>query len=541
MTTRGIVALATGAALACSLLGCADGSKADSGTGPEEVVVDTDGDGAPDEVDCDPTDPAVFPGATEICSGVDEDCDGEIDEADAADATDWFPDADGDSFGDAASPTRACEAPPGLIADGSDCDDSDPLIHPGAEEVPCNGISESCSGDGGPRLPEEHDTLQQAIDAAEEGGMVCVGPGSWPGPARITRTVTLVSTGEAADTVLSGRERDSILEIDGAADVVVEGFTFIDGRATFGAAVRLDNAPRATLSGNTFLRNQALADGGAISIDSSDDVRITTNFFDRNEADGHGGAVRVVDSAGLRFSVNTVSRNQAGRSGGGVYLLRAATASVSGGQLDRNLAEDGAGLSAVDCNALTVEAATVNSNTASGLGGGLYIDGGTSVLLDELTVRDNTAASGAGLTIWETTGVTLQQSAVRSHLVDTYGAGLLLRSTAEVSVVDTDFDTNSAGQAGGGIAVRETATLSLSGGTFVDGFGGLGGGVALLDGGTVTVSGSTFRDHTADTAGAALYAAGGVLSATDVVFQDNLPDDVFCETAASCSVAEAGE
>jgi hypothetical protein len=39
-------------------------------------LVDDDGDGARSDVDCDDQDPAVLPGADELCNGVDDDCSG---------------------------------------------------------------------------------------------------------------------------------------------------------------------------------------------------------------------------------------------------------------------------------------------------------------------------------------------------------------------------------------------------------------------------------------------------------------------------------
>ncbi len=51
---------------------CDDG---DAGTGG----VDADGDGMPSCVDCDDSDPLVYPGRSEICSGVDDNCDGVVD------------------------------------------------------------------------------------------------------------------------------------------------------------------------------------------------------------------------------------------------------------------------------------------------------------------------------------------------------------------------------------------------------------------------------------------------------------------------------
>ena len=46
--------------------------------------------------DCDDSDSAVHPGATETCNLVDDDCDGSVDEAGGGT---WFADVDGDGFG----------------------------------------------------------------------------------------------------------------------------------------------------------------------------------------------------------------------------------------------------------------------------------------------------------------------------------------------------------------------------------------------------------------------------------------------------------
>ncbi|MEM6925692.1 MAG: MopE-related protein, partial [Myxococcota bacterium] len=97
--------------------------------------------------DCDDADPDVFPDAPDPCGdGVDQDCDG-------ADGTPglrepWYADADGDGFGDPASPP-VDECLPGLVVDhvpnAADCDDGDASISP-AEPERCDGVDRDCNG-----------------------------------------------------------------------------------------------------------------------------------------------------------------------------------------------------------------------------------------------------------------------------------------------------------------------------------------------------------------------------------------------------------
>ncbi len=95
--------------------------------------------------DCDDGDPAVSPSADEVCNGVDDDCDGDVDEASAVDAPTWYGDADADGYGAAAFTAVACSAPSGYVATADDCDDLEAAVHPGAAET-CDGVDEDCDG-----------------------------------------------------------------------------------------------------------------------------------------------------------------------------------------------------------------------------------------------------------------------------------------------------------------------------------------------------------------------------------------------------------
>ena len=103
---------------------------------------DADGDGYTSDVDCNDSDSAVNPGATEVCDGIDNNCDGNIDEAGGST---WYADADADTYGDPASTTVSCDMPMGYVADNTDCNDGDAAINPAATEV-CDGVDNNCDG-----------------------------------------------------------------------------------------------------------------------------------------------------------------------------------------------------------------------------------------------------------------------------------------------------------------------------------------------------------------------------------------------------------
>ena len=93
---------------------------------------DRDGDTWDANLDCNDNDASINPDADEICDGIDNDCDGDIDDDDVSVVTDtpWYLDADGDGFGSAVI-VAACEPPPGAVSNRDDCDDTDSAVFPG--------------------------------------------------------------------------------------------------------------------------------------------------------------------------------------------------------------------------------------------------------------------------------------------------------------------------------------------------------------------------------------------------------------------------
>jgi hypothetical protein len=81
-------------------------------------------------------------GTAEVCNGIDDDCNGLID--DGLTFKTYYLDADNDTYGDADNATAACEAPAGYVTDNTDCDDADNLTNPDAKEVCGDFIDNDC-------------------------------------------------------------------------------------------------------------------------------------------------------------------------------------------------------------------------------------------------------------------------------------------------------------------------------------------------------------------------------------------------------------
>jgi len=115
--------------------------------GSAENPVDSDNDGFNADVDCDDSDPAINPGAVEVCDLQDNDCDDLIDTEDdsLSDPIVGFTDLDSDGFGNPDSPVMVCSIGPGVSDVDTDCDDDAAEINPSVDEI-CDEIDNDCDG-----------------------------------------------------------------------------------------------------------------------------------------------------------------------------------------------------------------------------------------------------------------------------------------------------------------------------------------------------------------------------------------------------------
>ena len=241
-----------------------DGDEDGFGAEAVEACIQPEG-SVDDNSDCDDNDSDTFPGANEICNGEDDNCDGEVDEATAVDAETWYPDLDGDGYGDSSAGEPACEAPSGFIADGTDCDDSLAEVNPGAAEI-CNGLDDDCNHET-PEAGMAHfvddatgtmTDMSTALAGSEgspaladlhEDGDLTLCEGDWYVGLDIQASVGIVGLGDPAAIVLNGGGTDTpLMSITGdALEVGVRGLSMSNGMAEMGSAVLCSSSAQDSL------------------------------------------------------------------------------------------------------------------------------------------------------------------------------------------------------------------------------------------------------------------------------------------------------
>ncbi|PJA45723.1 hypothetical protein CO173_04705 [Candidatus Uhrbacteria bacterium CG_4_9_14_3_um_filter_41_35] len=130
------------------------------------------------EADCDDRNPDVNPAGVEVeCDGIDNDCNQSIDD-NAVEAPVWLLDADGDGYGDVAKSKKSCAQPAGyVVATEIDCNDANPIVHPGATEI-CDNVDTDCDG------ITDDDESTDAVTLYADGD----GDGfGWSGHSRVTK------------------------------------------------------------------------------------------------------------------------------------------------------------------------------------------------------------------------------------------------------------------------------------------------------------------------------------------------------------------
>ncbi|MEN9334239.1 MAG: hypothetical protein RLY35_1419, partial [Bacteroidota bacterium] len=131
------------------------------------VFLDTDADGFTSDLDCDDNNAAVNPAAVEVCDGLDNDCDIEIDEFVS---TEYYADLDGDGFGDVNNTIFDCTQPAGYVTNFDDCDDTNITFQDSDGDGDGSAIIDACGVASSSDCDDNNSTVSSlAIEICENG------------------------------------------------------------------------------------------------------------------------------------------------------------------------------------------------------------------------------------------------------------------------------------------------------------------------------------------------------------------------------------
>ena len=458
-----------------------------------------------DNSDCDDTNPAINPDGTEVCDGLDNDCDGDVDEG-AVDSLTWYADTDGDGFGDPNNPIDACLQPTGYVADNTDCDDADAMQYPGADEY-CNGEDDNCDGAidenpvDGQWFPVDADGDGFGDPAVDQWG--CNGTDNdWDcDDADPTEPIVVMTSGSPAGPGTINDPYDSVQDgIDNSLNCVVvyagsywENINFygrdITVRGVEGAENTTINAtglgtPVATFEYNegpsAMLRGFTLTGGYGYLSETSyawacTSVETCTDYFSTYCGGGvylSGSDPTLVDLIIRDNSLPPVSVVNSGNDtyytysyGGGMCFLNSA-APVSDVHLYENYADQGGGAYVDEFSVIDLQASWLIGNTSTD-GAGFEVDGGTLALTNVASTWNAAISDGGGSLIIDGT-LTVTNTTFGSESAPN-GAGIYLSGTSSGTMMNSIV---SGSANGAGVLVDGSASFI---GTYNDVYGNAGG------------------------------------------------------------------
>ncbi len=535
---------------------------------------------AADDTDCDDTDSAIHPAATEVCDGVgiDEDCDGLINDDDSSLDTStqdpWYPDVDTDGYGDlTATATMACVDPSTrfllYISDHTDCDDTLASVNPGETEVCDAGdVDENCNG-----LSDDADST---VDGSTQQSWVPDQDGDGYGDAAAVATVSCEdpSTGALAwltdntdcddddDTINPGATEvcngwDDDCDSGTTEANLATGFSSsgaaTDLSASLGAgtasspatvslaghaevnicagiwytALTLD--PSATLRGLGGASSVILDGGGLVQVLSAGVSSLVEDLTLQSGAATHGGCVEVADN--VAFTGVTFTDCNATSTGGVAALVGVSGVSFDTCVFDQNSAGTFGGAIYADDSDATLADCAFAGNDAE-WGGAIAWSQSRELAITSSSFDSNYATQDGGALYCgdlDATAVELTDSTLSNNTAAVGSGGGIYASVCAFDILDSTISGGLATADGGGLAIvgsdLTTDGLVLSSNTA----GGNGGGAYLDRANFTDMVGGACSSNTATKKGGGLYITGSVsagLRATAVDFSSNVSSAV---------------
>ena len=345
-----------------------------------------------------------------------------------------------------------------------------------------------------------------------------------------------------------GNGGGGICAVGKKSDVTLDGVTVTDNKATYskkgtGAGIEAQGGSL-TVKDSTISNNEAQGNGGGIFSAEGNVLDVSGSTIQGNKADNGGG----IHMGEARDTSKTPSKatitdtkildNEAIGSGegGGVYVGGPrADATLKGCTVANNKSVSTGGGIAAKLGTVTLDDTTVENNQAVN-GGGLFHLGiavpGSLTLQNGSIIRNNTASSmGGGLFLWGNVGLKSENSEISGNKA-LYGAGIAASqytanfASPKLELVDTKVNNNGDANTvmGGGIYAASGVTVTSKNTKFLDNTANSGGGILLYLNSSADLNNSEVSGNKATGNGGGVYvydATCSVTASNGTVFREN--------------------
>lgn len=411
-------------------------------------------------------------------------------------------------------------------------------------------------------VPDDHATIQAALDAAAGGDVILVLPGTYfENIDFVGKAVTVTSEQGPVETTIDGGRIGSVavFESGEGPDAVLEGFTITNGLAGNGGGIYCGSGAAPTITGNIISANEATGlYGGGIYCYRAD-AAVTGNVITGNLSGERGGGICTYQAA-PRITGNELTLNSALYSGGAIACFQS-TAVITGNTVSGNTAPNAAGIECYD-SALTVTHNDISGNTGEGSVGigvinspativtdnrisnniATYYSGGIScvespALIARNIIVDNSGGSGVGggITCSFNSGALITDNVIVGNTAGWLGGGIACNASDPAIVNNTVID-NSAAYCGGGIYATESSDLAIAN-TILRGNQAPDGAAMFAEAGsTLTISHSNVADGQAAVsvdATSSLFWGAGMIDA-DPIFVEPAAGDLHLTWSSPC-------